>query len=92
MEIFRATGIDHRGRRRAAHGISAMTASAKPDVAETRWHRFRHYPGKWSGFDQIEKCAKPKFCCGCEFNHPFCTESGIVAEACIPARTQLEKR
>jgi hypothetical protein len=45
-----------------------------------RWHRFRHYQGRWSTFDQIEKCEQPgKWCCGCEFKHPFCSESGVVA-------------
>lgn len=50
-------------------------------MTEKRWHRIGHYPGKWSTFDQIEECAKPKFCCGCEFKHPFCTEAGKVLEA-----------
>lgn len=55
--------------------------STKPDVAETRWHRFRHYPGRWSTFDQIEKCEKPTWCCGCEFKHPFCSANGEIVAA-----------
>lgn len=54
---------------------------ASKEEVEARWHRLRHYPGRWSTFDLIDKCTKPKFCCGCEFKHPFCTESGIVAAA-----------
>jgi hypothetical protein len=63
-------------------------------MAELRYHRFRHYPGRWSNFDQVEPCEKPKFCTGCEFKHPFCSESGIVSEVCLPdsARTKPEKR
>lgn len=50
-------------------------------MAEKRWHRFRHYQGRWSTFDQIEECERPaKWCCGCEFKHPFCTEKGTVLE------------
>ena len=48
---------------------------------EKRWHRFRHYQGRWSTFDQIEECERPgKWCCGCEFKHPFCTENGAVLD------------
>lgn len=47
-------------------------------MTEIRWHRFAHYQGRWSTFDLIEECQKPKFCCGCEFKHPFCSESGEV--------------
>jgi hypothetical protein len=48
---------------------------------QKRWHRFRHYPGRWSTFDQIEECERPgKFCCGCEFEHPFCSNLGKVLD------------
>lgn len=46
---------------------------------EQRWHRIRHFQGRWSSFDQIEECERPgKWCCGCEFSHPFCSENGKV--------------
>jgi hypothetical protein len=48
--------------------------------AEKRYHCFRHYQGTWSTFDQIEECAKPNWCCGCTYDHPFCTEYGRVLE------------
>ena len=43
-------------------------------------HRVRIYEGKFSNFDQIKECAKPEFCWGCEYRHPFCTEQGAVLE------------
>jgi hypothetical protein len=46
---------------------------------DRRFHRFRHYPGVWSTFDMIEPCAKPKRCMGCQYHHPFCTETGRVS-------------
>lgn len=49
-------------------------------MSTKNYHRFRHYPGKWSTFDQIEECTKPKWCCGCEFNHAFCAADGRVLE------------
>jgi hypothetical protein len=55
---------------------------------EKRWHRFRHYPERWSTFDLIEACEKPKWCCGCEFNHPFCSENGRVEP--IPAHSATD--
>ena len=47
-------------------------------MGEIKFHRFRHYEGRFSNFDLIDPCTKPKFCAGCEFNHPFCSEEGRV--------------
>ncbi len=49
-----------------------------------RWHRFAHYQGRWSGFDLIERCEKPKFCIGCNYKHPFCSEEGRIETASGP--------
>lgn len=45
-----------------------------------QYHRFRHYPGTFSTFDQVEECTKPKWCCGCEFKHALCTADGVVID------------
>jgi hypothetical protein len=57
-----------------------------------RFHRFRHYPGVWSTFDMIEPCAKPKWCMGCEFYHPFCTERGRVSPEEVARTDPLVRR
>lgn len=45
-----------------------------------KYHRIRHYPGRYSGFDLIEECIKPKPCVGCQYDHALCTENGRVLE------------
>jgi len=47
-------------------------------MGETKFHRIRHYQGRWSSFDQIERCEKPMPCFYCQFKHPFCSEEGRV--------------
>jgi len=57
-----------------------------------RYHRFRHYQGRFSNFDLIEACDKPKWCCGCEFKHPFCDETGHVEAGLAAALSGKEEQ
>jgi hypothetical protein len=56
--------------------IDGEISSVRSDHGDLTHHRIRFYPKVWSTFDSIEKCAKPKFCVGCEYKHPRCDSVG----------------